>query len=309
MKGKHLVSLSDFSTEEINEIFYLAEKLKMDNHCGRSHNDLLAGRSLAMIFEKPSTRTRLSFEVGIGQLGGFGLFLSPRDLQIGRGETIADTSQVISRYCDCIMARVLKHETITELAANSRVSVINGLSDVEHPCQVLTDFFTVKEKFGYVKGLNFSYVGDGSNNMAHSLIWGAALLGVNMNVVTPEGYDPDPKIWEEASKVAKVNGCELKVIREPVEGVKNVDIVYTDVWTSMGQEDENEIRLKAFAPYQLNAKLMANAPARSIVMHCLPAHRGEEITSEVVDSPQSVVFDQAENRMHVQKAVMVLLMR
>jgi ornithine carbamoyltransferase len=309
MKGKHLASLNDFSTEEINEVFYLAEKLKMDNHCGRSHRDLLAGRSLAMIFEKPSTRTRLSFEVGIGQLGGFGLFLSPKDLQIGRGETIADTAQVISRYCDGIMARVLSHDTITQLAANSRVAVINGLSDMEHPCQVLTDFFTIKEKFGYVKGLNFSYVGDGSNNMAHSLIWGAALLGVNINVVTPEGYDPDPAIWEGALAAAKKNGCEMKVIRDAADGVKNADIVYTDVWTSMGQEDENAVRLKAFGPYQLNSALMAKAPAKCIVMHCLPAHRGEEITNEVVDGPQSVVFDQAENRLHVQKAVMVLLMR
>lgn len=308
LKGRHLLSLNDFTTEEIHEVFLMTDRLKIDQLSGRPHR-VLDGRSLAMIFEKPSTRTRISFEVGIGQLGGFGLYLSPKDLQMGRGETVADTARTVSRYVDGIMARVFKHETVAALAANSRVPVINGLSDLEHPCQVLTDFYTVKEKLGTLKGLKLSYVGDGANNMAHSLLWGAAKLGVNMKVVTPEGYDPDARIMEGAMVEARRNGCRLQVVREPAAGVADADIVYTDVWTSMGQEAENEVRVKVFRPYQLNAALMAKAPEHAIVMHCLPAHRGEEITDEVVDGPQSVCFDEAENRLHVQKAVMALLMR
>jgi ornithine carbamoyltransferase len=308
MKGRHLVSLNDFTTEEIEEVFMMTDRLKIDQLSGRPHR-LLEGRALAMIFEKPSTRTRLSFEVGIMQLGGVGLFLSPRDLQIGRGETIADSARVISRYVDGIMARVFKHDTVEQLAKYSRVPVINGLSDLEHPCQVLTDYYTMKEKLGPVKGKTFAYVGDGANNMSNSLIWGAAKLGVNMVVCTPEGYDPDKKIWEGAQQEAKRHGCTLKVERTPAKGVKDADVIYTDVWTSMGQEAENEVRVKVFKPYQLNEALIKKAPAHAVVMHCLPAHRGEEITDEVVDGAQSVVFDQAENRLHVQKGVMALLMR
>ena len=310
MKGRHLVSLDDFSTEEIREVFLMTDRLKID-HLGRvpGQRSILDGRSLAMIFEKPSTRTRISFEVGIGHLGGFALYLSPKDLQIGRGETIADTARVISRYCDGIMARVFKHETVAEMAKYSSVPVINGLSDLEHPCQVLTDFYTVQEKLGTIEGLTMSYVGDGGNNMAHSLLIGAAKLGCNIKIVTPEGYDPNAEILQRAKDLAEKNGCSAEVERDPVAGVSSAHIVYTDVWTSMGQEDEKEARLKAFKPFQLNEELMKHAPAKSIVMHCLPAHRGEEITDEVVDGPKSVVFDQAENRMHVQKAVMALLMR
>ena len=310
MKGRHLVSLDDFTSEEIHEVFLMTDRLKLD-HLARvpSQQRILEGRSLAMIFEKPSTRTRISFEVGIAQLGGHALYLSPKDLQIGRGESIADTARVISRYCDGIMARVFKHETVAELADYSVVPVINGLSDLEHPCQVLTDFYTVKEKLGTIEHRRMSYVGDGSNNMAHSLLIGAAKLGCNIKIVCPEGYDPNADIYSRAQDLAEKNGCEVSIERDPVKGVTDAHIVYTDVWTSMGQEEENEHRRKVFQPYQLNEELMSNAPHKAIVMHCLPAHRGEEITNEVVDGPQSVVFDQAENRMHVQKSVMALLMR
>ncbi len=308
MKGRHLLSLGDFTAEEIHEIFTAAEMLKTQQLAGIPH-PILRGRTLAMIFEKPSTRTRVSFEVGIVQLGGYALYLSPKDLQMGRGETVADTARVLSRYVDGIMARVFKHSLLEELAAHSRVPVINGLSDLEHPCQVLTDFFTVKEKLGKLEGLNFVYIGDGANNMAHSLLWGAAKLGVNMRVVTPEGYDPDPAIYEGARKEAEKTGARIETVRDPAEGVAGADVVYTDVWISMGMEDEKEERLRIFRPYQVNAELMRKAPSHCIVMHCLPAHRGEEITDEVIDGPASVVFDQAENRLHVQKAVMSLLIR
>ena len=310
MKGRHLVSLDDFSTEEIYEVFLMTDRLKLD-HLVRvpSLMRVLEGRSLAMIFEKPSTRTRISFEVGIGALGGHALYLSPKDLQVGRGETIADTARVISRYCDGIMARVFKHETVAELAKYSSVPVINGLSDMEHPCQVLTDFYTIKEKLGAIEHCRFSYIGDGANNMAHSLMLGAAKLGCHMKVITPEGYDPNQEILDRAQSLAEKKNCTIELERDPAAGVSSADIVYTDVWTSMGQEAENEVRREVFHPYQVNEELLAKAPPKCFVMHCLPAHRGEEITDEVVDGPQSVVFDQAENRMHVQKAIMALLMR
>ena len=309
MKGKHLLSLSDLSREEIEQIFDQTKALKLDVLVGPPH-PILAGKTLAMIFEKPSTRTRVSFQVGMTQLGGQAIFLSPRDLQIGRGETIGDTARTISRYCDGIMARVFAHSTVVELAKYSRVPVINGLTDLEHPCQVLTDLYTVQEKKGRIAELTMAYFGDGGNNMAHSLLLGCARMGMNMRVVTPSGakYQPNAEILAAAKKLAAKSGCEIVVTDDPGEGAKGVEVLYTDVWTSMGQEEESELRRKELAPFQVNQKIVDQAHQNVIVMHCLPAHRGEEITSDVLDGPQSVVFDQAENRLHVQKAIMALVM-
>lgn len=307
MKGKHLVWDHDLSTEEIRKIFKTAEKLKRDHKIGKNE-PLLAGRTLAMIFEKPSTRTRVSFEAGIAQLGGCALYLSPKDLQLGRGETIADTARTISRYVDAIMARTYSHQTILELAKNSTVPVINGLSDLVHPCQALTDFFTIYEKCGKLESLKLAYVGDG-NNVAHSLMLTASRLGCYITVASPPGYEPKPEITELARANARSTGARIEITNDPVSAVREAHVVYTDVWTSMGQEDEQERRLKVFRDYQINATLMRKADPSAYFMHCLPAHRGEEVTDEVIDGRQSIVFDQAENRMHVQKAIMVLIMR
>jgi ornithine carbamoyltransferase len=258
-----------------------------------------------MIFEKPSTRTRVSFEVGMWQLGGYALYLSSSDLQLGRGETIGDTAKVLSRYVQGIMAMVFAHQTILDLVKYSRVPVINGLSDFSHPCQGLADLFTVYEKKGRLEGLKFAYVGDG-NNVAHSLLYGCSKMGVNITVGCPKGYEPDPKVVDHSKEEAKRTGCEVKVIHDPKEAVKGADVIYTDVWASMGKEKEREERIKVLKPYQVNPQLVRGAKEDYIFMHCLPAHRGEEVVDEVADSKNSVIFDQAENRMHTQKAVMAL---
>jgi ornithine carbamoyltransferase len=262
---------------------------------------------LAMIFEKPSTRTRVSFEVGMWQLGGYALYLSSSDLQLGRGETIGDTSQVLSRYANGIMARVFKHQTILDLIRYSRVPVINGLSDFSHPCQGLADLFTVYEKKGQLSGLKLAYVGDG-NNVAHSLIYGCSKVGMDIALACPKGYEPDSEVVSKAKEEAKRNGCAVKVTNDPKEAVRGADVVYTDVWASMGQEKEHEKRVKIFKPYQVNAQLVKEAKEDYLFMHCLPAHRGEEVTDEIADSRNSVIFDQAENRMHAQKAILALIM-
>ncbi|MCE1246243.1 MAG: ornithine carbamoyltransferase [Firmicutes bacterium] len=307
MKGKHITSILDLSTEEINQILKVAETLKLER-MQRIPHPILAGRNLAMIFEKPSTRTRISFEVGINQLGGSALYLSSKDMQLGRGETIADTAKVLSRYVDCIMARVFSHNTIKELAENATVPVINGLSDYEHPCQVLADVFTMYEKFGELKGLKLAYIGDG-NNMANSLLYVCAKLGMHMSVASPGGYMPKDEVLAEANKIAAKTGSKLTVGTDPIEAVKGAHAVYTDVWISMGDEAEKEERLAKFQPFQVNSKLMQHVDPDAIVLHCLPAHRGEEITNEVIDGPQSAVWDEAENRLHVQKAIMTLITR
>ena len=306
MKGKSLASLYDLTREEMEQIFKTSELLKLQSLRGQEH-PLLKGKTLGMIFEKPSTRTRVSFEVGMWQLGGYALYLSSTDLQLGRGETIGDTAQVLSRYVHGIMARVFAHQTILDLVKYSKVPVINGLSDFSHPCQGLADLFTVYEKKGKLEGLKLAYVGDG-NNVAHSLLYGCSKMGMNIVLGCPKGYEPDPKVVAQAKEEAKRAGCEVKVTHDPKEAVKGADIVYTDVWASMGKEKEREERIKILKPYQVNLQLVKGAKEDYIFMHCLPAHRGEEVTDEVADSKNSVIFDQAENRMHTQKAVMALLM-
>jgi ornithine carbamoyltransferase len=306
MKGRSLASLYDLLREEIEEILKTSKLLKLQLLRGQEH-PILKGKTLAMIFEKPSTRTRVSFEVGMWQLGGYALYLSASDLQLGRGETIADTAQVLSRYVDGIMARVFRHQTILDLIKYSRVPVINGLSDFTHPCQGLADLFTIYEKKGKLSGLKLAYVGDG-NNVAHSLIFGCSKVGMDMTLGCPKSYEPNPEVVSRAKEEAKRNGCKIKVTNDPKEAAMGSDIIYTDVWASMGQEKEHEERVKIFKPYQVNGQLVKEAKEDYLFMHCLPAHRGEEVTDEVADSRNSVVFDQAENRMHTQKALLALIM-
>jgi ornithine carbamoyltransferase len=304
MKGKDLISIHDLSLDEIEEIFDLARRMK---ETPADFSESLAGKTLGMIFQKPSTRTRVSFEVGIYQLGGIGLYLSSTDMQLGRGETIADTARVLSRYLDAVMARVFKHQDIINLARYGDIPVINGLSDLLHPCQALADFLTLREHKGRLKGLKLAYVGDG-NNVAHSLLYAGAKTGTHVTIVCPKGFEPNPEVVKQAKTDAGAGGAKLEVSND-IAAVAGADAIYTDVWASMGQESEAEARKRVFLPYQVNAELMARAASDAVFLHCLPAHRGEEVTDEVVDSPASIVFDEAENRLHAQKAVMYLLMR
>ncbi|MCD6309704.1 MAG: ornithine carbamoyltransferase [Candidatus Eremiobacteraeota bacterium] len=305
LKGRSLLSISDLSREELYRIFDLAELLKRQQKEGQTHH-LLAGKTLGMIFEKPSTRTRVSFEVGMYQLGGLALYLSRNDLQLGRGETIADTARTLGRFVDMIMARVYSHDTVEELAKYSGLPVINGLSDMEHPCQVIGDLFTIKEKKGELEGLKLCFIGDG-NNVCNSLLLGCGMTGINMSVAHPPGYAPMSSILDRARKIGDENNAEISIVERPVDAIAGADIIYTDVWVSMGQEEESEEKERKFSKYKVNSELLSLAKPDTIVMHCLPAHRGEEITDEVMDGPQSVVFDQAENRLHTQKAIMALL--
>ena len=301
MERKDLISIHELSAVEIEEIFEFAKRMK---ESPLDYRDSLAGKTLALLFQKPSTRTRVSFEVGIYQLGGIGLYLSSSDLQLGRGETVADTARVLGRYVDGIMARVFAHQDIVDLARHSGVPTINGLTDLLHPCQALADYFTLLEKKGELKGLRLAYVGDG-NNMAHSLLLGGAKLGVDVRIVCPPGFEPDGEILSQARSDAAASAPE---VTNDLAGVDGADAVYTDVWTSMGQEAEAEERRRLFEPYRVDAELMARAAPGALFMHCLPAHRGDEVTDEVADSPSSVIFDEAENRLHVQKAILYLLM-
>jgi ornithine carbamoyltransferase len=292
--------------EEIEQILKTSELLKFQLLRGEEHT-LLKGKTLAMIFEKPSTRTRVSFEVGMWQLGGYALYLSANDLQLGRGETIADTARVLSRYVDGIMARVFAHQTILDLVKYSRVPVINGLSDFTHPCQGLADLFTIYEKKGRLSGLKLAYVGDG-NNVAHSLLFGCSKVGMDITLACPKGYEPNPEVVAKGEEEGRRSGCNIKVTSDPKKAIKGADVVYTDVWASMGKEKEHKERVKKFKPYQVNAKLVKEAKEDYLFMHCLPAHRGEEVTDEVADSKNSIIFDQAENRLHTQKAILALIM-
>ncbi|TET31702.1 MAG: ornithine carbamoyltransferase [Planctomycetota bacterium] len=299
---KDLVSLEELKAEEIGQILDLADSVKAKP---KDFKKALKRRVLAMIFQKPSTRTRVSFETGIYQLGGIGMYLGANDMQLGRGETIADTAKVLSRYVDLIMARVFAHDDIVQLAKHATVPVINGLSDYNHPCQILADLQTIREHKGKLEGLRLVYIGDG-NNVAHSLLFGCAKMGMHVVVVHAEGFAPLPAVVEKATGFANESEGSVAVSTS-IEAVEAADIVYTDVWASMGQEAEHEERLKLFKSYQVNSDLMKRAKPDAIFMHCLPAHRGEEVTDEVVDSPQSVVLDEAENRLHAQKAVMILV--
>ncbi|HEX7063980.1 MAG TPA: ornithine carbamoyltransferase [Bacillales bacterium] len=301
LKGKDCLTLADFSSGEILSLLDLARQLKEEKF-----SPLLMGKSLGMIFEKPSTRTRVSFEVGMTQLGGHALYLNGHDLQLGRGETISDTAKVLSRYVDAIMIRTFGQEKVEELAEAADIPVINGLTNEFHPCQALADLLTIQEKLGDFAGKTLVYVGDG-NNMTHSLMIGAAKVGMNCIVAAPAGCEPDLKITEQAQKFGEQTGAVVKVENDPFAAVEEADIVYADVWTSMGDE-ENEERLKLLSEYQINLPLLAHARKAPLFMHCLPAHRGEEVTAEVIDGPNSVVFDQAENRLHAQKALLAALL-
>ena len=305
MADKHFLSLKDWSREELELLFELSAALKASP---ASYRTALEGQSLAMIFQKPSTRTRVSFEVGMHQLGGQALFLSSNDIQLHRGESIADTARVLSRYVSGIMARVFAHQDVLDLARHGSVPVINGLSDLLHPCQALADYFTLRERRGDLAGLKMAYVGDG-NNVAHELMFGAVKLGMRFSIGCPKGYEPNPLIFKSAAREAqKLGGPAPEITADPAEAVAGADVVYTDVWTSMGQEAESRKRLADFQGFQVTSALMARASSECVFMHCLPAHRGEEVAADVIDGPQSVVFDEAENRLHVQKAVLVTLM-
>ena len=306
LKGKDLLSLHEITTEDLYAILDLAADLKAKQKAGIEHH-LLKGKTLGMIFEKSSTRTRVSFETGMYQLGGQALFLSKNDLQIGRGEPIRDTARVLSRYLDGIMIRTFKHSTLEELAEYASVPVINALTDLLHPCQVLADLLTIKEHIGQHKGKKLAYIGDG-NNMAHSLLYGCTKVGMDVAIASPQGYKPDETVVKNALAEAAVSGSVVTITDDVHEAAKGADVLYTDVWTSMGEEAEREQRLKDLAGYQINAALLAEANEGCIVMHCLPAHRGEEITEDVLEAQADVIFDEAENRLHAQKAVMALTM-
>ena len=295
---RDFLAIPDYSRDELMNLFSLAERMRS----GEYKDKPLAGKSLAMIFMKASTRTRVSFEVGTWQLGGHALFLSPRDVQLGRGEPIADTARVLSQYVDGIMIRTFAHAELEELAKFATVPVINGLTDLLHPCQILADLLTIRQQLGTYEGKKVAWIGDG-NNMANSWINAAYRLGFDLTLACPDGYEPDAKILKGAQTNANV-----RVVRDPAEAVEGVDVVNTDVWASMGQEEEQAIREKAFAGYMVDAPLMKRAKSSAIFMHCLPAHRGEEVAAEVIDGPQSVVWDEAGNRLHVQKAIMAKTM-
>lgn len=306
MKGKDLISIHDLSTEEVWQILKTAEFLKTIQKTGEFYQPL-KGKTLGMIFTKASTRTRVAFEVAIWQLGGHGLFLNAQDLQLRRGETIADTARVLSRYLDAIMIRTFDHNDVLELARHATIPVINGLTDLLHPTQALADIFTIYEKKGHLEGIKLAYVGDG-NNVAHSLMFAGAKTGMQVVVATPPGYEPKAEIVELAREDAKKTGASIELMTDPYAAVRGADVVYTDVWASMGQEAEHDRRVKDLAGYQVNTRLMEAAGPGALFMHCLPAHRGEEVTDEVADGPQSVIFDEAENRLHVHKAILALVM-
>jgi ornithine carbamoyltransferase len=304
MPTRHLISIHDLSAAEVAGLFRLAADVKADR---KKYSQALSQKGLAMIFEKSSTRTRVSFEMGMAQMGGHALFLSSRDIQIGRGEPISDTAQVLSRMVDGIMARTFAHQTVLDLARFGSIPVINGLTDDLHPCQGLTDFFTLSEIFGDLKGKKIAYIGDG-NNMAHSLMFGAAKAGMDIAVASPRGYEVQEKYLELARQDAAAAGTQVVLTHDPAEAAAGAHCVTTDVWASMGQEAEAAVRAQAFHGFIVDAALMAKADPGGIFLHCLPAHRGEEVSAEVCDGPQSRIFDQAENRLHVQKAVLLWLL-
>lgn len=304
---RDFLSLVDLSAEQLQDLLDLAVALKVERKRG-GNQPLLAGKSLAMVFQKPSLRTRVSFEMGMEQLGGHALYIAPSEIDLGHRESVPDVARVLSRYVDGIMARVFHHEDVVGLAQWATVPVINGLSDLVHPCQGLTDLLTIREKLGRLHGVRLTYVGDG-NNVLHSLLYGGALTGMCVTYATPEGYDPWPEVVARARMLAARSGATIIAERDPRRAVAGADIIYTDTWTSMGQEAEATARREVFPPYQVNASLLAAAGRDVAVMHCLPAHRGEEITDEVADGDHSWLFDQAENRLHAQKAVLVRLLK
>lgn len=303
---KHLISIADLSTEELWHILNRARQLKDEWRSG-GNRPILKGKVMGMIFQKPSLRTRISFDVAMLQLGGQALYISPNEIRLGERESVPDVARVLSRYVDVIMARVFAHRHIVELATCSRVPVINGLSDYSHPCQGIADVFTIWEKLGHLKGIKLTYIGD-ANNVAVSLLFAATKLGMDFTIGHPPSYGLPPEVLARAEEFARRSGSRITVTHDPVAAVRGAQVVYTDVWTSMGQEAEKAQREAVFPPYQVNTALLAHAHPDAIVMHCLPAHRGQEITDEVADGPQSALFDQAENRLHAQKGILAFLM-
>ncbi|MFQ5831521.1 MAG: ornithine carbamoyltransferase [Candidatus Thorarchaeota archaeon] len=304
-KGKHFIDLSEFKRDELREFLDKAHDLKRMQKSGEPH-EVLEGKSMAMIFMKSSTRTRVSFEVGMTQLGGHALYLQPTGTQLGRGETIGDTAKVLSRYCDVIMARVFGHNEVVELAENATVPVVNGLSDFNHPCQIMADMMTIEEHKGGLEGLKIAYVGD-SNNVSNSIMQGCTIMGMDVTIGSPKGYTPSDEITKKADALSKTHKTTVEVVSDPTAAVKGADVIYTDTFFSMGQERSKE-KEDALMPFQINRSLLGKAKDDAIVMHCLPAHRDEELTSDIMDDPtHSVVFDQAENRLHAQKGILALI--
>ncbi|MBN1260220.1 MAG: ornithine carbamoyltransferase [Anaerolineae bacterium] len=303
---KHFLSLAELSPEELKSILDLAVQIKDAWRAGNAA-PVLKGKVMGMIFQKPSLRTRVSFDVAMLQLGGNALYLSPNEIQLGKRESVADVARVISRYVDIVMARVFSHHDLVEFAKYAAVPLINGLSDYSHPCQGVADFLTMVEHKGTLQGKKLVYLGDG-NNVSTSLLFGASLLGMDFAIATPKGYELNPAVWTLGEKFAAESGAQLLATYDPVEAVSGADVLYTDAWASMGQEEEAEKRRRVFPPYRIDEGLLAHAKEDAIVMHCLPAHRGEEITDAVADGPQSVLFDEAENRLHAQKAIIVWLL-
>lgn len=301
---KDFISIKDLTSKEIQEIFSLTEKLKK---YPVRFSKTLVGKTLALIFQKPSNRTRVSFEVGMYQLGGYSIYLAPDEINLGIRESIKDVAKTLSRYINAIVFRTFEHKNVLELAKYATVPVINGLSDFSHPCQGLSDIYTLRERFKDFKGKTLAYIGDG-NNICHSLLYACARVGLNFNVATPKGFQPSSIVLKEAGDFAKSKDSSINLFNNPFEAVKNADIIYTDVWASMGQEREIRTRRKIFKYYQVNKNLVKLAKKNALIMHCLPAHRQEEITDEIIDSPNSIVFDQAENRLHVQKAILIKLL-
>jgi ornithine carbamoyltransferase len=301
---RHFLSIDDVTPDEVAHLLELAAKVKQspEDYAAR-----LDGRAVALIFEKPSTRTRVSFEVGVAALGGHPLALSSSELQLGRGETIEDTGRVLSRYCDAIVLRTFGQDRLEAMASGATVPVVNSLSDYEHPCQILADLLTVQEKKGQAKGQSIAYLGDG-NNVAHSLLLGGTMLGMRVRVATPPGFEPIPQVVERATEIAGQTGGSVEVTNDPKAAAQDADVLYTDVWASMGQEREHDERVLVFTPFRLDGAATSRAADDVIVLHCLPAHRGEEITDDVIDGPHSVVWDQAENRLHTQKALLLWLL-
>lgn len=300
---KDLLTIADIPTRQLTRLLLKAQALKEKRGSSRPYRPLV-GKTLGLLFEKPSTRTRVSFEAGMNQLGGQALFLAAEKIQLSRGESLADTAQVLSRYLDGLVIRTFDQQTLESWAQYATIPVINGLTNLCHPCQALADLLTITEKIGRLKGIKLTYVGDG-NNIANSLIEAAAKTGMHITVGCPSGYEPDKKIVEWAREIARATGSRIEVTQDPVTAAKEADVLYTDVWISMGQEREQKRRLKALSPYQLDERLLRVAKSKAVVMHCLPAHRGEEISESILDGPQSVVFDQAENRLHMQKAILM----
>ena len=306
MIKRDFITLEDWSCEDIEKLLTLAQSVKNNRSKTLEH---LKGKSMGLIFQKPSNRTRVSFEVGFAQLGGYCIYLGPEEIDLGKRESTADVAKTLSRYLDVIVARTFNHQDILELAQHAAIPVINGLSDLEHPCQALADLLTIQEKFKKLKGLTFAYVGDG-NNVCHSLLLGCARLGLHMKIACPQGYEPQAKIVEQAKTFGVKSGSKVSVSHNPQEAVTGANVIYTDVWTSMGQEEEREQRLKDFQGFQINQELTRLADPKYIFMHCLPAHRGEEASAQVIDDQtHSIIFDQAENRLHAQKAVLLTLLR